>query len=68
MRTRKLVSVMVGMFPGEWLGILDLSSSETRRLGNIVAALYIFLRSRGGEGGAELFSLVSSDRTYGSGS
>ena len=35
--------------------------------GNLLA-LYSFLRRGRGEGGAELFSLVSSDRTRGNGS
>ena len=35
--------------------------------GDLIAA-YSFLRRGSGEGGAELFSLVSSDRTHGSGS
>ena len=45
-----------------------LSSLERRRLRGELLVLYSFLRRGSGEGGAELFSLVSSDRMCGNGS
>ena len=45
-----------------------LSSLERRRLRGELLVLYSFLRRGSGEGGADLFSLGSSDRIRGNGS
>ena len=50
------------------LRTLGLSSLEKRSLRGNLLALYSFLRRGSGEGGAELFSLGSSDRTCGNSS
>ena len=52
----------------EWLRTLGLFSWEKRRLRGNLSALHSFLRWGHGEGGAELFSLGSSDWTRGNGS
>jgi len=49
----------------EQLRTLSLSSLEKSRLRRDLIALHSFLRRGSGEGGAEVFSLVSSDRTCG---
>ncbi|KAK4818077.1 hypothetical protein QYF61_004627 [Mycteria americana] len=67
-RTTKLVKGLDGMSYGEWLRTLGLSSLEKRRLRGDLIALYSFPRRGSGEGGADLFSLVSSDRMCGNGS
>jgi len=62
-RATKLVTGLEGMFSEEWLRTLDLPSLEKRRARGDLVAPYSFLRRGHGEGGADLFSLVSSDRT-----
>jgi len=52
----------------ERLRTLSLSSLEKRRLKDNLVALYSFLRRGSGQGGAELFSPVSSDSMRGNGS
>jgi len=63
-----LVTALEGIFCEEWLRILGLSSVERRRLRCNHIALYSFLRRGSGKGGAELYCLVSSDRTRGNSS
>jgi len=65
---KKLVKGLEGMSYEEQVRTLGLSSLENRRIRDALTALYSFLRRGHGEGGADLFSLVSSDRTHGKGS
>jgi len=57
-----------GIFSDVRLKTLSLSSLKKRRLRGNLIALYSFLRRASGEGGAKLFSLVSSGRTHRNGS
>ena len=68
MRATKLVKGLEGMSYEEWLRTLGLSRLEKRRLRGDLIVLYSFLRRESGEGGADLFSLGSNDRTSGNGS
>ena len=67
-RATKLVKGLEGMSYEEWPRTFGLSGLERRRLRNNLIALYSFLRMNSGKGGADLYSLVSSDRTHGNGS
>jgi len=67
-RATKLVDGLEGMSCEEQLRTPGLSSLEKRRFRGDLIALCSFLRRGRGEGGAELFSLCSSDRMRGSGS
>jgi len=67
-RATKLVQGPEGMSCEEQLRTLGLSSLEERRLRGDLMALHSFLRRGSEEGGVELFSLGSSDRTSRNGS
>jgi len=67
-RATKLEKGLEGMSRDEPLRTLGLSGLEKRGPRADLIALYSPLRRGHGEGGAELFSLVSSDRTHGSSS
>ncbi|KAK4818888.1 hypothetical protein QYF61_021405 [Mycteria americana] len=67
-RATKLGTGLEGMASEEQLRTLGLSRLERRRLRSDLIALYSFLRRGRGAGGAELFSLGSSDRTRRNGS
>lgn len=64
-----MVQRLEGLCCEERLRVLDLSSSEKRRLRGDLTDLFSILRKGcGGGERAELFSLVSSDIQYGNGS
>lgn len=52
----------------QWVRTLDLPHLEKRRMRDNLIALCVFLGWGRGEGGAELFSLVSNDQMCGNGS
>jgi len=64
----KLVKGLEGVSYDVRRRTLGLSSLEKRRLRGDLIALYGFLRRGNGDGGTELFPLVSTDRTHGNGS
>jgi len=68
-RATKLVKGLEGMLCEERLRTFGVSSSEKRRLrGNLMLSAVPGEGGGRGKGGAELFSLASSDRTHGNGS
>ena len=67
-RATKLLKGLEGMSCEERLRNLGLSSLEKRRLRGDLIVLFSFLRRGSGDGGADLFSLISSDKTHGNGS
>ncbi|KAK4827618.1 hypothetical protein QYF61_019543 [Mycteria americana] len=67
-KATKLVKGLEGMSCEEQLRTLGLSSLAKRRLRDDLVALYSFLRRGSREEGADISSLVSSDRTHGNGS
>ena len=67
-RATKLLEGLEGMSCEEWLRTQGLSSLQKRRLRGDLIALDGFPSRGGGEGGADLFSLRSSDTTPGNGS
>jgi len=67
-RATKLVKGPEDVSYEEWLKILGLCSLVKRRLRGYLIVVYSCLGMGIGEGGAELFSLISSDRTHGNAS
>ena len=64
-RVTKMVKGLEGKMYEERLRSLGLFRLEKRRLRGHLIAVHSFLVRRSGGAGADLFSLITSDRTYG---
>ena len=62
-----MVKGLEGKAYKEWLRSFGLFSLQKRRLRGDLITVYNFLKAGSGRGGADLLSLVTSDRTRGNG-